>query len=200
MRPEWKPIFIVGENLLAIWIDQPLSLEMLSGVLGHLLVLLEPIAGPQLEELEVLRTDQHTVVGSVSEYGLRLPLDEELEGQLIARDRDEALVTLLILLSIVEPGAPSMIVGLVQPLNHLEKTLVPEKAFPYVLSAPHFDFAGETLEHHGGHLCVGIVGGLHPAEQPITVDVIVGVNHESRRVTELSRPHLGFDKFLWKYT
>ena len=200
MRPEWKPIFIVGENLLAIWIDQPLSLEMLSGVLGHLLVLLEPIAGPQLEGLEVLRTDQHTVVGSVSEYGLRLPLDEELEGQLIARDRDEALVTLLILLSIVEPGAPSMIVGLVQPLNHLEKTLVPEKAFPYVLSAPHFDFAGETLEHHGGHLCVGIVGGLHPAEQPITVDVIVGVNHESRRVTELSRPHLGFDKFLWKYT
>ena len=200
MSPDWKPISIVSEHLLAVWIDQPLSLVILPGVLGHLLVLLEPVAGPQLEGLEVLRTDHHTVVGSVSEYGLRLPLDEELEGHLTAGDRDEALVTLLILLSVVKPGAPAMIIGLVQPLHHLEKRLFPKKAVPYVLGAPHFDLTGETLEHHGGHLCVGIVGGLHPAEQPITVDVIVGVNHESRRVTKLSRPHLGFDKSLWKYT
>ena len=191
MSPEGDPILVVSEHFLAVWVDQPLSLEKLPG---------EPVPRPQLKGLEVLGTDHHAVVGNVSEYGLWLPLDEELESQLTAGNRDEAPVTLLILLSVVKPGTPAMIKRLIHPLNHLEKRLFPQKAVPYVLGAPHFDLTGETLEHHGGHLCVGIVGGLHPAEQPITVDVIVGVNHESRRVTKLSRPHLGFDKSLWKYT
>ena len=187
MSPEGIPILVISEHFLAVWVDQPLSLEKLPG---------EPVPRPQLKGLEVLGTDHHTVVGNVSEYGLWLPLDEELESQLTAGNRDEALVTLLILLSVVKPGAPAMIKGLIHPLNHLEKRLFPKKAVPYVLGAPHFDLTGETLEHHGGHLCVGIVGGLHPAEQLITVDVIVGVNHEPRRVSKLSRPHLGFDKSL----
>ena len=62
VSPEGDPVLIVGDHLLGVRVDQLLLHGMLSGVLGHLLVLLEPVAGPQLEGLDVLRTNHHTVV------------------------------------------------------------------------------------------------------------------------------------------
>ena len=53
VSPEGEPVLIVVNHLDAIGIDDLLLLEIPPGVLGHLLVLLEPVAS--LTELKTLK-------------------------------------------------------------------------------------------------------------------------------------------------
>ena len=81
VRPNWELVLTVVNHLDAIGIDDLLLLKVPPGVLGHLLVLLEPVARPQLEGFEVLGADHHSMIDVVLNLGFGLVLLEHLEGE-----------------------------------------------------------------------------------------------------------------------
>ena len=130
-----------------VGIEHPLLLEVLPDVLEPLHVLLEPVAGPDLEGLLLTGADHHRPVYVVLDSWMCMPFFVHLVGEGAAGHRDEGHVAVLVLPGVVQPGIPSRVVCRVQPLDHLEQAVLAEEAVANLIHTLLLHVSGQSKSY-----------------------------------------------------
>ena len=187
--PDEEPVIRVVTHADTVGIEHPLLHKVLPDVLGPPYVLLEPIAGPDLEGLLLTGADHHRPVYVVLDSWLCLESFIHLVGEWAAGHRDEGHVALLVLPGVVKPGVPSRIKCRVKPVDHLEQAVLAEEAVANLIHTLLLHVSGQSKSYERCHLGAGVICNLEPSHQLVTVDLIIWVHGELGRLTDLSRTH-----------